>query len=697
MIELRADKANANNTVFSLEGSEHQFENILDLVVHYAHCCDELPTPLCLPHVLCPPTPMTNDQRTSIVSLALLGQEFWQSRIAQLKGTLPKETLTSETLTGTVTNTNGGHNGNRRLSPCSSSSIGSSTSLSANSLTPTPRPRTSVTSEHNSPTPLISVGSSVTKIVNSTNNLQNSSPPPPLPPKSFPVGAELFEKPNLPPRTVSDVIVSFSASGPPPLPPRPGGRSGSNLNELLLPLSEIESEMNDVMASLQQDSKDDPKANYVKPRKEEKVVLNNHAGGKTSACDIYTQTPFIGDDLRLRDSERSRARASSSLSLTSSFYMDPVDALAVVQQVRRRRSARSRYSDPELSSREPSNILGCDYSIFQPGHALGNIQSFDALVEKFRAKFATLESAYGSGGQIRSLLMAANERHDSSRAPDGSGFYTIDSNWEWRDCNKSPDECARLLKSNRDSKRSQIETFKNGENVCEKVSENVTNNNEHPRHSKSSILALQYDNLTKEEASRMKTGVPATGATQPQSQPPLPPQQQQSQQQKRRSNSSKLDNLLKTEEEPTMNATAVCAAPKVQTNSNDDFGSLDRTIALLNIDLINFNAFLQAQENETNNGHLKATKKASHEDDYDRVAEEQMEESLPVRLREDKKRLRGAGQRGSQSTEPVMLSIVENISSYVFELASRKNNTFSMSIDNFIQCTRDSSESSPSV
>ncbi len=45
----------------------------------------------------------------------------------------------------------------------------------------------------------------------------------------------------------------------------------------------------------------------------------------------------------------------------------------------------------------------------------------------------------------------------------------------------------------------------------------------------------------------------------------------------------------------------------------------------------------------------------------------------------------------------VMLEIVNNISTYVFELASSKDNTFAKSIDNFIECTKESTESSPTV
>ena len=56
----------------------------------------------------------------------------------------------------------------------------------------------------------------------------------------------------------------------------------------------------------------------------------------------------------------------------------------------------------------------------------------------------------------------------------------------------------------------------------------------------------------------------------------------------------------------------------------------------------------------------------------------------------------GEDAQGS-SNQNVMLAIVARVSAYVFELADRKDNTFAMSIHNFIQCTKESTESNPTV
>ncbi|CAG0888234.1 unnamed protein product [Darwinula stevensoni] len=77
----------------SLETSTNLFPNIPSLIAHYSQCCDELPVALCLPHVL-----MTATSRQELASLALLGQEFWGSRLASAPSTpvsLPSYSLES--------------------------------------------------------------------------------------------------------------------------------------------------------------------------------------------------------------------------------------------------------------------------------------------------------------------------------------------------------------------------------------------------------------------------------------------------------------------------------------------------------------------------------------------------------------------------------------------------------------------------
>jgi len=61
-----------------LEDSDIKFDNLVSLVFHYSHTCDELPEKLCLPAVLA-----TAESLQNLVSLSLLGKSFWTYPMAR--------------------------------------------------------------------------------------------------------------------------------------------------------------------------------------------------------------------------------------------------------------------------------------------------------------------------------------------------------------------------------------------------------------------------------------------------------------------------------------------------------------------------------------------------------------------------------------------------------------------------------------
>jgi Ras and Rab interactor 2/3 len=63
----------SNEGLLNLESSRFKFDSIPALVAHYSNCCDELPVQLCLPHGL-----RDVKNRQQLMSLALLGSEFWR-------------------------------------------------------------------------------------------------------------------------------------------------------------------------------------------------------------------------------------------------------------------------------------------------------------------------------------------------------------------------------------------------------------------------------------------------------------------------------------------------------------------------------------------------------------------------------------------------------------------------------------------
>lgn len=63
----------SNDGLLNLESSRFKFDSIPALVAHYSNCCDELPVQLSLPRGL-----RDAKNRQQLMSLALLGSEFWR-------------------------------------------------------------------------------------------------------------------------------------------------------------------------------------------------------------------------------------------------------------------------------------------------------------------------------------------------------------------------------------------------------------------------------------------------------------------------------------------------------------------------------------------------------------------------------------------------------------------------------------------
>lgn len=67
----------SNEGLLNLESSRFKFDSIPALVAHYSNCCDELPVQLSLPRGI-----REAINRQQLMSLALLGSEFWRCPVA---------------------------------------------------------------------------------------------------------------------------------------------------------------------------------------------------------------------------------------------------------------------------------------------------------------------------------------------------------------------------------------------------------------------------------------------------------------------------------------------------------------------------------------------------------------------------------------------------------------------------------------
>ena len=187
-VQSNQQSKSSTTSVFRLEGSEHYFSTILQLVLHYSKCQDELPVQLTLPSVL------LNSNRSHLTSLALLGQEFWQSKFVSLKQ-LPKNSLNNETLAMINQNQQKSEESQQkqqqpttkqynrqqaRRNNSNSSESNQSNKSSSMSMSPRP-PSFDVRSRRNTSTDSASPPTTTT---NNSQNIITLSTPPPLPPKN---------------------------------------------------------------------------------------------------------------------------------------------------------------------------------------------------------------------------------------------------------------------------------------------------------------------------------------------------------------------------------------------------------------------------------------------------------------------------------------------------------------------------------
>ncbi|XP_049526201.1 protein sprint isoform X15 [Dermacentor silvarum] len=91
-----------------LEGSENHFASIPVLICHYCQCCDELPVQLCLPVVLLEAT-----TRQELSALSLLGQELW---VSSLLKSAPSSVGSSTSCASSQASPNPDHNANVHVS-----------------------------------------------------------------------------------------------------------------------------------------------------------------------------------------------------------------------------------------------------------------------------------------------------------------------------------------------------------------------------------------------------------------------------------------------------------------------------------------------------------------------------------------------------------------------------------------------------
>lgn len=782
-----SSSASSSPLVFHLEGSEHYFNSILQLVIHYSNCQDELPIQLSLPSVL------LTSSRSQLASLALLGQEFWQSKFVSLKH-LPKNSLNTEQLAlvnaNQICEESNVDQSNlqatrQQLKRHSSNSSESNASKSSMSRSPMPNTRSRLISnndsEHSNDSQRPSDSITPSPIQNSNSKFETNENPLIQSKKSFDfkndndnLRALSIEMDSdfrnfiakLPPRSQS----SRAGQAPPPIPPRSRNPTGSTppplpingpplaslrsmkpsskssySQDLLSPISskDLEMEMGKLSMShklasnilevdeidyddeelaggsktrlnyynhMIQVAKSSPSPIQKSPSSQsqspQKLVSQPQSSIQpqsldSARCDVYTQTYETKNALGIFEtSNKDRNNINESninrpCSSLSCFYMDPIDALVAVHKAHAAQHPK-RHSDPELasSSHTTTTINDLDSTTNQ---TLTLSHSLESLLELFRNRFSSAVSS-SDFNSIRKTIL--NERKNMKSINVGhpnvvgrsDAFSTIDSAWQWYAGNYQAMLSALKMPISKDytkSKRSSIAT-------SETIKSDITTVED--------LISAKVPELAVPKITQIDS--------------------LQSQNQFDVNHNERRSNLVKSIATTNTDTSTEFSEPwnldlgesrflneinEKPTHLIDNSDDLDLSKQLLNNDLINFNSFLlnhDQQQQHAITGNEINPLMLNTDDDYDNVADDDDEEiddqNLHLkRVDSDVTIKQSSFVPGLISTsvndDGIKLNIAFNISNYVFELANRKNNTFAKSIENFIQCTKETTDPSPSL
>ncbi|XP_075589747.1 protein sprint isoform X5 [Dermatophagoides farinae] len=437
-------------------------------------------------------------------------------------------------------------------------------------------------------------------------------------------------------------------------------------------------------------------------------------------CDVCTQTYDTNKQLLLTPNQSQMGRITRANSSLSCFYMDPIDALVAIHQ---QHQQPKRHSDPELASNS-QNTMDMESSSLNPT-TFTMSHSLESLLENFRNRFATAVS--GSDlNSIRETLM--NERrnqfihhHHHQQQNQGlksfnpkhdTAFSTLDSAWQWHSGIGGGDQCHHNGRIHR-SIQNQLAMKMSLAQLEHLKRSSITTNGS----MKSDITTVE--DLISAKAPELAvpkiTHIDSMNLINKKHRQQQQPLQQDSSDRERKLTAKSVATDVCTEFSEPWNMDVVESLfiselhhGGGQSSTNhcgldlDDDDSTNSTRQLLNNDLINFNSFLLNQEQHPHGLVVPQT----NEDDYDSVAEDESDEQTlnghfikrddsEITLKE--KNPQQPRNSSSSTDDGIKLNIAYNISNYVFELAARKDNTFAKSIDNFIECTKETTDPNPSV
>jgi hypothetical protein len=661
------------NGKLHLEGSDNYFNAIPMLVCHYANCCDELPVQLTLHKVL------AQSSRQQLTSLALLGQDFWQSSLSKL------------------TNTND-INSDNNSSASNSLSRRTPTSCSTFKADPNPPPVPPKADVSNLD-PIIDTKKSSTVPINVMSQQTPKLPPrrpepPPVPPRS-----KINIIKNTKNSNTSPTVKSSSPSSNITVTTKVSTNQSSqeiapNTEITLIEISDNNSRRHSITSS-------NSSSSHVTDNMPQEVSKNISNAQKKIACyrsslvdkesdyediwgantlskltlnssleNIAENESFVKCHRSTQTETITSIKSTASRQFSSPFYIDPIDAIPI-DRFSFPKASPMRRSDTNLNETKPSNSSLFGYSMES---LIDNIRSQSSHVDTCRQLFnrvdPNLQDVSVQVGCSTVSRVKAKEMRDT--------YWPLDSSWKWLDDNISTIcDASSTLPQLRNNlmpgcrRTSFVESMKSDVTTVEdliilqapelsvpKVSHLANGNANAQSNSSENNIGLHYDNLAhyrnKSEATVKQEVINDTDTefSEPW-------------------DSDWWEGLLKK----VFPRNALMQLSPDYEDSN----------SLLNKDLMLSNCENASTITSLSDSHRTSTFDIT---EVSSIAELRSATSASERM---------------DSTESDRLTVLEandcgigeNICKYIFKLAAEGNNTFAKAIDHFIQCTKESNETNP--
>ena len=651
----------AGNGKLHLEGSENYFTTVPMLVCHYSQCCDELPVQLTLPKVL------SQSNRQQLSSLSLLGQDFWQSSL-------------SKTLISYDSNSNlGSPNSIPSQMSNQNNHLNLPDNLTFKSSPPPPVPPKQDISDLD---PIIDTKKSSTVQMN-VNSHQNSTPK--LPPRTT-------EPPPIPPRTLLNKKNNASANNilnsSPPVIANIKTNSSSNHNPTINctisnNISLIETSMNNHHENAAQSmssstSSQIDEIEIKNPDETSSIVcyrscLDDKASdyediwGGTSSSKLTldsTLNQVEEEIVQINNNERGTQTNQTlderiTRQTSSPFYMDPIDVIKTKTSSQRR-------SDTDLNS--------CDVYT-RPcfsGHSLESL--IDTMKFSSAHKDTCVHLFNTKNIHLRDVCIQVGNSCSVSLKQAREVSWPVDSTWEWlNNCDISFENWRKhLLGEN--VRSSYVESLKSDATTIQDLillknpQLNVLRINDFNdlclQSSSNDDNLLNYDNLAIYRGNQNETNISSN-------------QNHSATQATQISQSEFLNNLFKNVF-PKNSFLQLSPEEESKENTINSLASFFRKRDFAESTLTSLS------ESRRSSSTIDITEVSSLSDAQSLASENIEPESSNISGRET-------------IIERDENFIESKICNYVITLALEGNNMFSKAINNFIQCTIESSENNPSM